>query len=95
MKVQVFKEKKRERDSPCTKKEMEREMVHERSLNTIHIKLKCSHTLMITCFGGLAAEKLLGIMGTCFTSLSSRRTRLKTSPFEISSSEYHDGSAVP
>ena len=34
----IQRKKKRERDSPCPKKEMGREMIHERSLNTIHIK---------------------------------------------------------
>ena len=33
----IQRKKKRERDSPCPKKRNEREMVHERSLNTIHI----------------------------------------------------------
>ena len=40
MKVQVFKEnKKRERDSPCPKKEKWREIAHERSSYIIHTKI--------------------------------------------------------
>ena len=49
---------------------------------------------MITCFGGLAAENVSGMKGRCFTSLRSSHTRLKTSLFEISYSEYRDA-AVP
>lgn len=48
-----------------------------------------------TCFGGFDAEKVSGIRGTCSTFLSSRCTRLRTSPLEISLFEYRDGSLVP
>ena len=65
-----------------------------------HTKVRYSITtnwllLSSTCFGGLAAEKVLGTTGTFFTSLSSHWTRLNTSSSEISSSEYLDESVVP
>ena len=47
------------------------------------------------CLGGFDAEKVPGIRGTCSTFFRSLCTRVRTSPFEISLSEYHDGSLVP
>ena len=51
--------------------------------------------LSSTCFGGFAAENVLGTTGIFFTFFRSRCTRLKTTSFEISSSEYLDASVVP
>ena len=54
-----------------------------------------STTLISTCFGGLAAEKVSGTTRIFFTSLSSRWTQLNTSSSEISFSEHLDESVVP
>ena len=51
--------------------------------------------LSSTCFGGFAAEKILGTIETFFTFLSSHCTRLNVTSFEISSFEYLFESVVP
>jgi len=51
--------------------------------------------LSSTCFSGFAAEKVLGTIGTFFTFLSNRCTRLNATLFEISSFEHIHESAVP
>jgi len=73
-------------------------LLHKSKFYQNHAKTKVLEkltTLTHTFFGGFAAEKVSGVKGTSFTSLSSHCTRLKTSSSEISSSEYRDESIVP
>jgi hypothetical protein len=72
-----------EKDGKCLEKEgcfYTNPRPLEQKANSIRILLKKvldkykSTTFVQTCFGGLAAEKVSGMTGTCFASLRSRRT---------------------